>query len=87
MWVVQFSSSAARDLEAIPPRYAGALIEFVYGVLAQNPHRLAKPLERELAGTHGPRRGDYRVLYEIHPDSDEFLIVRIDHRSRVYRPR
>jgi mRNA interferase RelE/StbE len=79
-------AAAAGGVLAIPPRYAAAIIEFVYGVLAENPHRLGKPLERELAGTHSARRGDYRVIYEIHQDNDDILIVRIDHRSRVYRP-
>jgi mRNA interferase RelE/StbE len=87
MWAVRLSSTAARDLDAIPPRYAAAIVEFMFGALAGNPARLGKPLERELAGAHSARRGDYRIVYEIHDDDQSVIVVRIDHRSRVYRPR
>ena len=81
------ASRAVRDLGGIPPRYAGAILEFIYGVLVQNPQRVGKPLERELAGTHSARRGDYRVLYEIHDEAGQVLVIRVDHRATIYRPR
>ncbi len=84
---VRMSSSALRDLEGIPPRYAGAILEFIYAVLPENPRRVGKPLERELEGFHGARRGDYRVIYEIHDAANDILIVRISHRAHVYRRR
>ena len=52
-----------------------------------NPARVGKPLERELAGTPSARRGDYRVIYEIRPGSNEVLVIRIDHRAHIYRAR
>jgi mRNA-degrading endonuclease RelE of RelBE toxin-antitoxin system len=87
MYQVRLSSSAARDLDAIPPRYAAAIIEFVFGPLAKGPHRVGKPLARDLEGCHGARRGDYRVVYEIIEQDQAVLVVRIDHRAHVYRPR
>jgi len=50
------ASTALRDLEKIPPRYAGAILEFIYAVLPENPPRVGNPLERELEGLHGARR-------------------------------
>ena len=64
-----------------------AIVEFVYGDLAANPRRVGKPLERELAGTFSARRGPYRVLYDIDDTAGEIQILRVDHRSDVYRPR
>lgn len=84
---VHFTGPARRAMANIPPRIIPAIIEFVFGDLAQEPHRVGKPLERELAGLHGARRGPYRVLYRIDDESQRVYIVHIDHRSDVYRSR
>ena len=81
------ASTALRDLGAIPPRYAAAILEFIYTVLPENPQRVGKPLERDLEGSHSARRGDYRVIYEIHETAGDVLITRVNHRASVYRPR
>jgi mRNA-degrading endonuclease RelE of RelBE toxin-antitoxin system len=44
-------------------------------------------LQRELAGTWSARRGNYRIIYEIDNDENTILVLRIDHRADVYRPR
>jgi len=33
---------------------------------------------------HSARRGAYRVFYEIDEDQHAVIVLRIDHRSRVY---
>lgn len=82
---VQLASSAVRDLERIPPRYADAIVTFIYGALAENPQRVGKPLLRELEGVHSARRGEYRVLYRVLEDEAIVLVIRIDHRASIYR--
>ena len=74
-----------RGLERIPPRFAAAIVEFLFGALAANPYLAGKPLRHELEGLHGARRGDYRVIYRIH--DSHVLVIRIDHRASAYRPR
>ena len=74
-------------MSGIPPRIVPAIIEFIFGDLAANPRRVGKPLEREIAGTFSARRGPYRVLYDIDDAAEEVQILRIDHRSDVYRQR
>ena len=44
-------------------------------------------LQRELAGLYSARRGAYRVVYEISEGQRAVVVLRIDHRSRVYRTR
>jgi len=82
---VIFSPTARRDMQAIPPRIVPAIVEFVYGDLAESPRRVGKPLERELSGSYSARRGPYRVLYDIHEDLARVVILRVDHRADVYR--
>lgn len=43
---VQFTGPARRALKSIPPRVVPAIIEFAFGDLAREPHRVGKPLER-----------------------------------------
>jgi mRNA-degrading endonuclease RelE of RelBE toxin-antitoxin system len=64
-----------------------AIIEFVYGDLAKSPRRVGKPLQRELEGLWSARRGPYRILYEIIDARLVVLIVNVDHRADIYRPR
>lgn len=84
---VQFASTARRDLSGLPPRIVPAIIEFVYGDLARQPRRVGTPLQRELEGLWGARRGPYRIIYEIREDGPVVLVIRVTHRADVYRPR
>lgn len=70
----------------LPEAVAAAVIEFLTGALVDNPRRVGKPLRGELAGIHSARRGTYRVLYRINEEGQEVVVLRIDHRSDVYRP-
>ena len=84
---VQFTGPARRALRSVPPRVVPAIIEFAFGDLAREPRRVGKPLERELVGLFGARRGPYRLLYRIDDEEQRVYIVHVDHRSDVYRPR
>ncbi len=84
---VVFSAVARRDLRRVPPRIVPAIVEFIYGDLAAEPRRVGTALERDLEGAYGARRGPYRVLYDLNDDARTVQILRIDHRSDVYRPR
>ncbi len=53
--------------------------------LVQNTHRVGGRLQRELAGLHSARRSAYRVVDEIDDDERAVIVLRIDHRSNLYR--
>jgi mRNA-degrading endonuclease RelE of RelBE toxin-antitoxin system len=84
---VQLTGPARRALQGIPSRVIPAIVEFAFGDLAREPRRVGKPLERELAGLFGARRGQYRLLYRIDDEARRVYTVHIDHRSDVCRPR
>jgi mRNA interferase RelE/StbE len=56
---------AQRNLRRLPEKIGAAVVEFVYGSLADNPERVGRALRMELASHHAARRGDYRVGYRI----------------------
>jgi mRNA interferase RelE/StbE len=79
---------AARAIaEHLPAPVAAAVIEFLTTALLGEPRRVGKPLRRELAGIWSARRGTYRILYRVRDDPREVIVLRVEHRSDVYRPR
>lgn len=82
---LRVTAPAQRQLGRLPEGTAAAIIEFILGALVENPHRVGGRLQRELAGLHSARRGAYRVINEIDEDQHAVIVLRIDHRSHVYR--
>jgi len=80
--------AARRALEQrLPLAVAAAVWEFCNGPLRDEPHRVGKPLRRQLAGYFSARRGAYRVIYRLDDSARIVHVVRIEHRSDAYRPR
>jgi mRNA-degrading endonuclease RelE of RelBE toxin-antitoxin system len=78
--------TAARQLaERLPESVARACVEFVFGPLAKDPHRVGAPLRAPFAGQWRARRGDYRVRYRIDDASNIVYVLDIDHRRDAYR--
>jgi len=80
-YTVRLTSPALRDLERIPPRYAGADPgDHLHGSAAE-PALGGQTLEREL--DYGAQRGGYRVIYEFQKEDQRVLVVRVDQRPRL----
>jgi mRNA-degrading endonuclease RelE of RelBE toxin-antitoxin system len=84
---VAWSTPARRALTRLPEKVATAAVEFVYGSLPANPHRVGRPLKLELEGLHSARRGDYRLIYRIYQEDHRIDVIAIEHRADIYRPR
>jgi mRNA interferase RelE/StbE len=84
---VEWAPSGKRDLARLPEKVAAAIVEFIYGGLADNPHRVGRELHLELTGLHAARRGDFRVIYRIEDRRRHVIVTAIDHRADVYRRR
>lgn len=57
------------------------------GPLCEAPTIAGTPLQRELAGYWSARRGSYWVIYRLDEDDMQVVVVRLEHRSDVYRQR
>ena len=86
-FAIAWTATSRRALTRLPEKAATAIVEFLYGSLSENPHRVGKPLKLGLEGLHSARRGDYRVIYRIDDDERQVTVVAIEHRSDIYRPR
>ena len=84
-YTVVLSAAAKRAIERdLPEAVAAAVVDFLFGPLAADPHRVGKPLRFDLEGYWSARRGQYRVVYSIHDDQVLVRVVRISHRAGVY---
>jgi mRNA interferase RelE/StbE len=76
-----------RAIDRLPEKIALAVLDYLVGLLLENPHRVGKPLRGDLIGLHSARVGAYRIVYEIDEGSRTVRVIYIDHRADVYRPR
>jgi len=77
---VRVARSAARQLaEQLPEPVAAACVEFLFGPLAENAHRVGAPLRKPFGGYWRPRRGEYRVRYTIDDRAAVVTVLDISH--------
>ncbi len=73
--------------QGLPEAVAAAVIDFMTTSLLERPRRVGKPLRGDLAGLWSARRGTYRILYRMIDETREVVVLRVEHRADVYRPR
>lgn len=83
---VRLSRAAKRDLGRLPEKVRDVALTFIYGALAENPYRVGAPLGAPFEGQHKAVRGPYRITYQIVEEHVLVEVVRVAHRSDVYRP-
>jgi mRNA-degrading endonuclease RelE of RelBE toxin-antitoxin system len=86
-WEVIVAPAAERSLARLREKVAAAVVEFMLGPLLEDPTRLGHRLRGELEGLWAARRGPYWVVCEVDARAKEVRVLRIDHRSDIYRPR
>lgn len=84
---IEITPEGLRHLNRLPEKVRAAALETILGPIASEPRRVGKALVGDLAGLYSARRGDYRVLYQIDERNRVVVILRIQHRRDVYRPR
>jgi mRNA interferase RelE/StbE len=81
---IEWKRSAAKDLRKLPKDIIPRIIAAVEG-LAIDAHPVGA---RKLEGsehTYRIREGPYRVIYEVNAKGVTITIVKVRHRSEVYR--
>ena len=84
-FAIAWTAPGRGALARLPEKVATAAVEFLYGSLAANPHRVGKPLDEPFDGYHSARRGTYRIIYRINEDKHTVEIHTIRHRRDAYR--
>ena len=87
-WTIEIDRAAARDLAHLDRRAARRILAFLHdrvGTLA-DPRSVGQALKGPKLGKYWKYRvGDYRVIALIENQALRILVVRVGHRSDVYR--
>jgi len=86
-WKIEFATSAEKELTKLDKAVIRRILGFLYERLAKadNPRSLGKALKGPLGEYWKYRVGDYRVVCDIQDREIMILVVRVRHRSKVYR--
>ena len=86
-YTVVFSKDALKDLKKLDKHTAALILGWVRKNLegCENPRLHGKGLTANLSGKWRYRVGDYRLLAEIQEDKVVILMLRIGHRSEIYK--
>ena len=84
---VEITPEGLRHLNRLPDKVRAAVVETIFGSIAENPQRAGKPLKGELEGLYSARRGEFRVIYEIDEVASVVIVHRAQHRRSSYRRR
>ena len=86
-WTIRFSDEALKTLKKLD-RYTVVLIDSWIAKHLENcedPRAFGKPLVANRKGEWRYRIGDYRMLCEIKDNVLLILVIKIGHRSNVYK--
>lgn len=87
-WQIELAQSAASELKKLDPQIARRLTAYLRERVApsKDPRSLGQALKGDELGQFWKYRvGDYRLIAEIQDRQIRILVVRVGHRSDVYR--
>lgn len=86
-WRIEFTDDALKQLRKIGYADAKRIRDFLRERLQplEDPRQIGKPLVGQLGELWRYRVGNYRIIASIEDHDIRVLVVRIGHRSKVYR--
>jgi mRNA interferase RelE/StbE len=86
-WTIDYTRTARTQLKKLDKPVARRILDFLDERVAtqEDPRVLGKALSGPLGTLWRYRVGDYRVIGEIQHQALRILVIRVGHRSEVYR--
>ena len=88
-WKVELDPAAVRDLDRLDRQVARRILNFLYERVARldDPRAIGQALQGPNFGELWKYRvGDWRIICKIEDERVTVLVLRIGHRSKVYKP-
>jgi len=87
VWRVEWEDEAVKELKRLDVRAQRNIVRFLREKIAteDDPRRLGDALRKDLKELWKYRIGGYRIICSIEDKSVVVLVVRVGHRSCVYR--
>lgn len=86
-WTVKFHEHADDQFQRLDKAVQRRIIKFIEKrlVVSENPRRIGEPLTGPLKTFWKYRVGDYRLVCDVQDGAITILVVKVGHRSSVYR--
>lgn len=86
-WQINWTDPALKEYRKLDKQVQKDIRDYLVEriIEAKNPRSFGKPLSGSLSGLWRYRIGDYRVVCRIEDGALTVLILRVAHRSKVYR--
>lgn len=86
-WTIEYTQTARKQLQKLDKPVARRILDFLDDRVAKqsDPRSLGKALRGPLGKLWRYRVGDYRVICDIDDKAVSVLVLRVGHRSEVYR--
>jgi mRNA interferase RelE/StbE len=86
-WRVEWEDEAVKELKKLYTRARRAIVRYMRDKIAtdEDPRRFGDPLQKDFKGLWRYRIGSYRIICSIEDDKILVLVVRVGHRSNVYK--
>lgn len=86
-WTIEYDRRVVKELKKLDRKIQRAVLDFFDERVASldDARSLGKPLSGKLAGLWRYRIGDYRAVCKIENEGLVVLVLRVRHRSSVYK--
>jgi len=86
-WTIEYDSRVVKDMKKLDRKVQQQIIAYFDERIApsSDPRTFGKSLESSFSGLWRYRIGDYRAICRIEDAHMVVLVVRISHRSKVYK--
>ena len=84
-WSVIFAPKCLKKFKKMDKHIQKKISKYIDERVLPDPHNLAEPLSDDLVGFHRFRFANYRLICKIEENELTVLLVKIDHRSTVYK--
>lgn len=86
-WSINFTKEAEKELKNLDSSVRQRAIEKIQWLEDNSASVFHKGLSRDLKNSYKLRVGDWRVVYTLNEKIYTIVIIKIDHRSKVYKKR
>jgi len=86
-WTVEYDRRVLKDLKKLDRKIQAQILDFFDERIApsSDPRSMGKSLKSNFSGLWRYRIGDYRAVCRIEDDQFVLLVLRVAHRSKVYK--
>ena len=86
-WKIEFERAAQKELDKLDKPVANRILKFLHERVGKldDPRKIGERLQGRLSEFWKYRVGDYRIICSLETARVVVLVLRIGHRSRVYK--